>query len=136
MENSAPVLKALRFGLFELDLQAGELRKSGVKIKLQEQPLQVLIALLQKPGEVVTREELRRKLWNAETFVDFEHSLATAINKIREALGDSAENPRFVETLPRRGYRFIAPVNGLQRDAQSPATAVESDALEVSKRPS
>ena len=117
MENSAPVLKALRFGLFELDLQAGELRKSGVKIKLQEQPLQVLIALLQKPGEVVTREELRMKLWDAETFVDVEHSLGTAINKIREVLGDSAENPRFVETLPRRGYRFIAQVNGLQRDA-------------------
>src|SRR5216684_8757649 len=112
MENSAPVLKVLRFGLFELDLQAGELRKSGVKIKLQEQPLQVLIALLQKPGEVVTREELRMKLWDAETFVDVEHSLGTAINKIREVLGDSAENPRFVETLPRRGYRFVAPVEG------------------------
>ena len=136
MENSAPVLKALRFGLFELDLQAGELRKSGVKIKLQEQPLQVLIALLQKPGEVVTREELRMKLWDAETFVDVEHSLGTAINKIREVLGDSAENPRFVETLPRRGYRFIAQVNGLQRDARSPATTGESDQLEASKRPS
>src|SRR6266446_3450611 len=136
MENSAPVLKALRFGLFELDLQAGELRKSGVKIKLQEQPLQVLIALLQKPGEVVTREELRRKLWNAETFVDFEHSLATAINKIREALGDSAENPRFVETLPRRGYRFIAQVNELPRDARPLTTTGESDHREAAKQPS
>src|SRR5258708_1191260 len=126
MENPAPPPIALRFGLFELDLQAGELRKSGVKIKLQEQPLQVLIALLQRPGEVVRGEELRMKLWDAETFVDVEHSLATAINKIREVLGDSAENPRFVETLPRRGYRFIAQVNGLPRDARSPATHVET----------
>ncbi len=136
MENSAPVLKALRFGLFELDLQARELRKSGIKIKLQEQPLQVLIALLQKPGEVVTREELRAKLWDAETFVDVEHSLGTAVNKIREVLGDSAENPRFVETLPRRGYRFVAQVNGLQRDARSPAATGESDLLEALKPPS
>jgi TolB-like protein/DNA-binding winged helix-turn-helix (wHTH) protein/Flp pilus assembly protein TadD len=136
MENPAPPLIALRFGLFELDLQAGELRKSGVKIKLQEQPLQVLIALLQKPGEVVTREELRMKLWDAETFVDVDHSLGTAINKIREVLGDSAENPRFVETLPRRGYRFIAPVNGFQRDAQSPATTGQSDPLKPANRPS
>jgi TolB-like protein/DNA-binding winged helix-turn-helix (wHTH) protein/Flp pilus assembly protein TadD len=136
MENPAPPLIALRFGLFELDLQAGELRKSGVKIKLQEQPLQVLIALLQKPGEVVTREELRMKLWDAETFVDVEHSLGTAINKIREVLGDSAENPRFVETLPRRGYRFIAQVNGLQRGARSSAATGESDQLQASKRPS
>jgi TolB-like protein/DNA-binding winged helix-turn-helix (wHTH) protein len=136
MENPASPLIALRFGLFELDLQAGELRKSGVKIKLQEQPLQVLIALLQKPGEVVTREELRMKLWDAETFVDVDHSLGTAINKIREVLGDSAENPRFVETLPRRGYRFIAQVNGLQPGARFPATTGESDQLQASKRPS
>jgi DNA-binding winged helix-turn-helix (wHTH) protein len=136
MENPAPAVKALQFGLFELDLQAGELRKSGVKIKLQEQPFQILIALLQKPGEVVTREELRKKLWNAETFVDFEHSLGTAINKIREALGDSAENPRFVETLPRRGYRFIAQVNERPRDARSPATTGESDHLQAAKQAS
>jgi DNA-binding winged helix-turn-helix (wHTH) protein len=100
----------MRFGLFEADLVAGELRKNGNRIRLQEQPFQVLAALLESPGEVVTREQLRQKIWPADTFVDFDHSLNTAINKIREALGDSAASPRFVETLARRGYRFIAPV--------------------------
>jgi len=136
MENSAPVVKALRFGLFEVDLQTAELRKSGIKVKLQEQPFQVLIALLQKPGEVITREELRLKLWDAKTFVDFEHSLSTAINKIREVLGDSAENPRFVETLPRRGYRFIAPVASIQPDNERPAIIRHSDPVESSNRAS
>jgi DNA-binding winged helix-turn-helix (wHTH) protein len=98
----------LRFGVFEVDLRAGELRKQGMRIKLQEQPFQILAMLLERPGEVVTREDLRRRLWPDDTFVDFDHSLSTAINKIREALGDSAESPRYVETLPRRGYRFIA----------------------------
>jgi len=130
MENSAPVVKALRFGLFEVDLRVSELRKSGIKVKLQEQPFQVLIALLQKPGEVITREELRLKLWDAETFVDFEHSLSTAINKIREVLGDSVESPRFVETLPRRGYRFIAPVTSIPRDTGPPAISKQSDPSE------
>jgi len=102
----------LQFGTFEVDLRSGELRKSGLKIKLQEQPFQVLAMLLEHPGEMVTREELRKKLWPEDTFVDFEHGLNAAINKLREALGDSADNPRFVETLPRRGYRFIAPVVG------------------------
>ncbi len=105
--NSA---KVIRFGAFELDLQAGELRKSGLKIKLQEQPFQVLAAMLERPGEVVGKEELRSRLWPTDTFVDFDHGVGSAINRLREALGDSAENPRFVETLPRRGYRFIAPV--------------------------
>jgi eukaryotic-like serine/threonine-protein kinase len=100
----------LRFGTFEADLRAREVRKQGVRIKLQEQPFHVLTLLLQRPGEVVTREELRSQNWPADTFVDFDNSLNTAINKLREALGDSADNPRFVETLPRRGYRFIAPV--------------------------
>src|SRR6266581_2476002 len=103
----------LRFGVFEVDVRAGELRKQGVRIKLQEQPFHVLTVLLQRPGEVVTREELRSENWSADTFVDFDNSLNTAINKLREALGDSADNPRFIETLPRRGYRFIAPVTGL-----------------------
>jgi DNA-binding winged helix-turn-helix (wHTH) protein len=102
--------KIARFGVFELDLSAGELRKSGVKLRLQEQPLQVLALLLERAGEVVTRDELREKLWPSDTFVDFDHSLNTAINKVREALGDSASKPRYVETLARRGYRFIAPV--------------------------
>ena len=98
----------LRFGVFELDSRAGELRKKGVKIKLQDQPLQVLVMLLEHPGEIVTREELQRKLWPADTFVDFEHGLNKAMNRLRAALGDSSENPRFIETLPRKGYRFIA----------------------------
>jgi TolB-like protein/DNA-binding winged helix-turn-helix (wHTH) protein/Flp pilus assembly protein TadD len=100
----------LRFGVFELDLRAGELRKHGLRVRLQEQPFQVLAMLLQHSGEVVTREELQKKLWPADTFVDFDHGLNKAINKIREALGDSAESPRFVETVARRGYRFLAEV--------------------------
>ncbi|HTW58784.1 MAG TPA: winged helix-turn-helix domain-containing protein [Terriglobales bacterium] len=106
----------MRFGVFELDHSAGELRKSGVKLRLQEQPFQLLAMLLDRPGEVITRDELRQKLWPSDTFVDFDHSLNTAVNKVREALGDSASSPRYVETLARRGYRFIAPV---QKDAQS-----------------
>src|SRR5436309_10245044 len=102
----------LRFGTFEVDLRAGELRKQGKSIKVQEQPFQVLTVLLQRPGEVVTREELRNQNWPPDTFVDFDNSLNTAINKLREALGDSADSPRFIETLPRRGYRFLAPVTG------------------------
>jgi Tol biopolymer transport system component/DNA-binding winged helix-turn-helix (wHTH) protein len=103
--------RIIRFGTFEVDVQSGELRKSGLKLKLSGQPFQVLAILLERPGEVVTREELQKRLW-PDTFVDVDHNLNTAINKIREALGDSAENPRFVETLPRRGYRFVAPVEG------------------------
>jgi cholera toxin transcriptional activator len=102
--------RVARFGLFELDLSAGELRKSGIKLRLQGQPFQVLTLLLERAGEIVTREELQQKLWPTDTFVDFDHSLNTTINKVREALGDSASSPRYVETLARRGYRFIAPV--------------------------
>lgn len=105
------------FGVFELDLSAGELRKSGVKLRLQEQPFQVLALLLERAGQVVTREELQQKLWPSDTFVDFDHSLNTAINKVREALGDSASSPRYVETLARRGYRFISPVQAQFQDA-------------------
>lgn len=114
----------LRFGLFEVDLAAGELRKNGARLRLQEQPFHVLVVLLENAGRVVTREELREQIWPADTFVDFDHSLNTAINKVREALGDSASSPRFVETLARRGYRFIAPVNGMQGLAStSPTTS-------------
>jgi DNA-binding winged helix-turn-helix (wHTH) protein len=102
--------RVARFGVFELDGSAGELRKNGVKLRLQGQPFQVLVLLIERAGEVVTREELQQKLWAADTFVDFDHSLNTAINKVREALGDSASSPRYLETLPRRGYRFIAPL--------------------------
>src|SRR5437879_3377831 len=112
----------LRFGVFEVDVCAGELRKQGVRIKLQEQPFHVLTVLLQRPDEVVTREELRSENWPADTFVDFDNSLNTAINKLREALGDSADNPRFIETLPRRGYRFIAPVTGVDGTTRGTAT--------------
>jgi len=110
MQDNHQVRGRLRFGVFELDLRAGELRKHGLRVRLQEQPFQVLAALLEHPGEVVTREELQRRLWPADTFVDFDHGLNKAISKIREALGDSAESPRFVETVARRGYRFLAEV--------------------------
>src|SRR5438876_441903 len=100
--------RAIQFGIFEVDLRSGELRKRGVKVKLQEQPLQILGILLEKPGEVVTREELRQRIWPADTFVDFDHGLNNAIRRLREALGDSAETPRYIETLSRRGYRFIS----------------------------
>ncbi|MGD0267828.1 MAG: winged helix-turn-helix domain-containing protein [Candidatus Sulfotelmatobacter sp.] len=101
---------ALRFSSFELDLRARELRKHGVRIKLQDQPFQILALLLEKPGEIVTREELRERLWPADTFVDYDHSLNSAVKKLRQALSDDPDVPRFIETLPRRGYRFIAPV--------------------------
>jgi Tol biopolymer transport system component/DNA-binding winged helix-turn-helix (wHTH) protein len=100
-----------RFGIFELDLRSGELRRKGVKLKIQEQCVQVLALLLAHPGEPVTRDELRNQLWPADTFVDFDKSINAAIKRLREALSDEAENPRFIETLPRRGYRFIAPIN-------------------------
>src|SRR3984893_6250583 len=118
------------FGLFEADLQSGELWKAGRKIKIQSQPFKVLTTLLEHPGEIVSREELQLRLWGKDTIVDFDHSLGTAINKIREALGDSAENPRFVETLARRGYRFIAPVTFPAAPASPPASpSVSAPAL-------
>jgi len=110
METSADPVRILRFGIFELDSRVGELRKHGVRVHLQDQPFQILLLLLNRPGALVTREEIRQKLWSADTFVDFDRNLNKAINKVRLALGDSAEIPRFVETLHRRGYRFIAPV--------------------------
>ncbi len=100
----------ISFGVFEVDLRARELRKEGVKLKLQEQPLEVLQVLLEKPGEIVTREELQQRIWPSDTFVDFDHGLYNAIKRLREALGDSAETPRFIETLSRRGYRFVGKI--------------------------
>jgi DNA-binding winged helix-turn-helix (wHTH) protein len=117
----------LRFGVFAVDLKEGELRKDGERIKVQEQPFQVLGVLLRHPNQIVTREQLRSAIWSADTFVDFDNGLNTAINKLREALGDSSDNPRFIETVPRRGYRFIVPVEG---DGLS---AVASNALTVSR---
>jgi TolB-like protein/Tfp pilus assembly protein PilF len=110
MKESKVLSSPIRFGLFEADLHARELRKDGVKVKLQEQPLQVLGVLLEQAGQVVTRDELQRKIWATDTFVDFERGLNKAISRLRDALGDSADSPRFIETLPRRGYRFIARV--------------------------
>ena len=109
----------MRFGVFEVDFRSGELRKQGVKIKLQKQPFQVLEILLERPGEVVTREELQKRIWPPDTFVDFEQGLHGAIKRLREALDDSAESPRFIETLSRRGYRFIAPASGTAIDAHA-----------------
>ncbi|HEY0262970.1 MAG TPA: winged helix-turn-helix domain-containing protein [Granulicella sp.] len=118
----APIASSrLSFGLYEVDLQTGELWKAGFRVKLQSQPFKVLAALLEHPGQVVTREELQLRLWGKDTIVDFDHSLGTAVNKIREALGDSAENPRFIETLARRGYRFIAPVTVIDIEPLHPA---------------
>lgn len=107
-ENGSP--RVFRFGVFEARAAAAELRKSGIRIKLHTQPFQVLLLLLERPSEVVTREEMRARLWGSGTFVDFDHGLNTAVNKIREALGDSAAQPRYIETVPGKGYRFIAPV--------------------------
>src|SRR5512147_1628895 len=120
MSQSTNPQRILCFGSFEVDLGSRELRRQGLKISLQDQPFRLLALLLERAGEVVTREELRDKLWPADTFVDFDHSLNTAVRKLREALGDSAETPRYVETLARRGYRFLAPVTERQVAAPPP----------------
>ena len=122
--------RAARFGAFEVDLRSGDLRKYGIRLKLQDQPFQVLAHLLEHPGEVVTREELRQKLWPADTFVDFDTGLNSAIKKLRDALSDSAEEPRYIETLPRRGYRFIAEVQNGDAPAATTA-AIEENAPPV-----
>jgi len=123
MSNHSVSVRKARFAPYEVDLRAGELLKNGRKIRLQDQPFQILAMLLEQPGGVVTREELRQRLWPTDTFVDFDHGLNNAINKLRDALNDSADAPRFIETLPRRGYRFIAEVNG-HVSAASRATAL------------
>src|ERR1019366_5089639 len=110
-----------RFGSFEADLGASELRRNGIRLKLQSQPFRVLALLLQRPGQILTREELQQELWPSGTFVDYEQGLATAVNKARDALGDSSANPRFIETVPRCGYRFIAPVATVLRESSVPA---------------
>jgi DNA-binding winged helix-turn-helix (wHTH) protein len=122
--------RLVRFGAFEADLQTSELRKDGVKLKFGGQPFLVLAILLERPGDVVTREELQKRLW-PDTFVDVERNLNTAVNKIREVLGDSAETPRFIETLPRRGYRFIAPVE--LEASEKDASEGPIDSLEKSR---
>ncbi len=129
-------MHALRFGVFELDPNSGELRRNGLKIRLPEQSFQILKPLLSRPGDVVTRDELRHVLWASDTFVDFEVGLNSAVRKLREALDDSAENPRFVETVPRRGYRFIASVAGLVSDPPESEPLLEPAAEALPERAS
>ncbi|MCU1270507.1 MAG: hypothetical protein JWN74_1801 [Acidobacteriaceae bacterium] len=124
-----------RFGVFEADLDARELRKQGRRLRLQDQPFAVLAILLEHSGNVISREDLRQKLWPADTFVDFDHSLNTAVNKIRETLGDSASSPRFVETMARRGYRFLAEVRWEARSAPQPAIIQANDPARVQELP-
>ncbi len=133
-EEHHPVAGRLRFGVFEMDLPAGDLRKHGLKIRIQEQPFQVLAMLVQNAGKVVTREDLQKNLWPADTFVDFDHGLNKAVNKIREALSDSAESPRYVETLSRRGYRFLAEVKDADAPVRSPGLPTQPSE-EVRDRP-
>ncbi len=123
MKDAHTARAPIRFGAFELDPESGELRKQGMKVKLQEQPFQILQILLEHPAKVVTREELQQRIWPSGTFVDFNHGLYNAIKKLREALGDSADTPRYVETLSRRGYRFIPPVNRPAPELHSPPPA-------------
>jgi len=118
----------IRFGVYEADLRSGELRKQGRKIRLTGRPFQILALLLERPGELVSREEIRTRLWPADTFVDFEHGMNSAIRKMRDALGDSAHKPRFIETLPRRGYRFIATSDFVRVDSMPPAAIASTPA--------
>lgn len=149
MASPAPNPQVIRFGAFEVDLRTGELRKHGLRIKLQDQPFQILAMLLDYPGQLVTREQIKERLWPAETFVDFDHSVNTAIRRLRDALSDSADQPRYVETLPRRGYRFIAevqpaemaepakviPISTPAAEAPTPASVVPAERTEPSPRP-
>jgi DNA-binding winged helix-turn-helix (wHTH) protein len=123
--------KRIQFGTFEADLRAGELRRSGIRVRLQSQPFKLLAILVEHPGEIVARETLRAELWGADTVVNFDHCLGIAINKLRDALGDSADNPRFVETLAKRGYRFIAPIRHIGVQSVSEAPAIEAPAVSL-----
>src|SRR5580698_8727263 len=135
MGPAVPPPRMIRFGVFELDLRSGELQKQGRKIRLEGQPVQVLMCLLENPGELVTREELHRKLWPADTFVNFEHGLNAAVKRLRQALNDSAGNPRFVETLPRRGYRFIAPIQTVAASEDVSGVNMVNDVAAVAEAP-
>src|SRR5687767_7357266 len=131
MEASTDTTRPVRFGSFELDVRARELRAGATRIRLQEQPFEILRLMLEKPGDVVTREELRHRLWPKGTFVDFEHSLNAAVKRLRAALGDDADNPQFVETLPRRGYRFIAPMDLAAVQSRRVSPALSSSSVKV-----
>lgn len=128
MDRATKNDRLIRFSIFELDRNSGELFKQGRKVKLQGQPFELLLALLERPGEVLTREELRQKIWPSDTAGDFDHGLNRAVNKVREALGDSAETPRFIETLPRRGYRFIGSIQQENDTTRPPAEAISPPA--------
>jgi cholera toxin transcriptional activator len=138
MTDPQPV-RRYRFGAFEADAATGELRRQGVRVRLNAQPFQVLLLFLERPGEVLTREEISRELWSDGTIVDYEHGVNSAVNRLREALGDTANNPRFVETLARRGYRFLAPVEripfsgGQLQTEKEPGTAVATPAAQEEK---
>src|SRR3989442_15455861 len=151
MDVTPASVRSARFGRFEVDLRAGELLKQGRRIRLQDQPLQILAMLLERPGQMVARDELQKRLWPAASFGDFDHGLNNAINRLREALGDSAENPRYIETIPRRGYRFVATVESVTAAASDDSlvgqptgladrvtvtTAPDSDAVRVPWRSS
>jgi cholera toxin transcriptional activator len=123
MTDSEPA-RRYRFGAFEADAATGELRRQGIRIKLHTQPFQVLLMLLERPGEVLSREEISRALWSDGTFVDYDHGVNSAVSRIREALGDAADRPRFVETLARRGYRFVAPVEAIAGEADRPSASM------------
>ncbi len=129
MPAATPRNGPIRFGIFEVDINAREVRKRGVRVKLQQQPFEVLLLLLESAGEVVTRDTLQKKLWPSDTFVDFDRGLNKAINRIRETLGDLASTPRFIETLPRRGYRFIAPIDGRRIGHTGPSRRVVRSSL-------
>src|SRR5271167_3745962 len=136
MEQLAPSARIFRFGRFETDAGRGTLSRGGLRVRLQEQPFRVVIWLLERPGEVITREELRQQLWPEGTYVDFDGSLNVILKKLRAALDDDSDNPRFIETVPRRGYRFIAPVTVESVAAEPPASAngvVLGDPAELSR---
>ncbi len=124
-------VSTVRFGVFEADLRSGELRKQGVKIKLHRQPFQILQILLERPGEVISQEELKKRIWPSDTFVDFDHGLYNAIKKLRDSLGDDADTPRYLETLPRRGYRFIAQVSSAVTETSPAALQAPQDSIAV-----
>ena len=126
----------IQFGVYELDRDAAELRKHGVLIRLQEQPFRVLAILAGRPGEIITREELQEQIWGKDTFVDFDQSLNKAVNRVREVLHDDAGHPQYVETVPRRGYRFVAPVTGIGSAELQRPTAVEDPVSNSGKKES
>jgi cholera toxin transcriptional activator len=134
MTDTRPATR-YRFGVFEVDSTTGELRRKGVRVKLHSQPFQVLFMLLERPGEMLTREEICRELWPDGTFVDYEHGVNSAVNRLRDALGDKASNPRFIETLPRRGYRFLAPVERITLEEEKEEASTVAVAAQVLEGP-